>query len=343
MIHFTADRLTAIVTQVFTGAGASPETAAEVATSLVENNLVGHDSHGVLRVGYYVDWIRQGRVNPRGEITVVRQSASTALLDGGWNFGQVVAHRAMDLAISKAREHDTAVVAMRSVGHTGRLGEYALQAAAAGMVGMVFSTGSGKGFVAPYLGTGRLLNTNPIAWAIPALSHEPVFMDFATSMVAQGKIQAAVDKGSSIPDGWMLDAAGNPTTDPTEQSRGGMLLPFGKHKGYCMSFLIEILSGGLTGTSCGVLPAYQPDYATVMMAVNIAAFQPLEEFRQLVDDMVAAAKAVRKAPGVSEILVPGEPEWRSREVRLREGIDIPDASWQRIVKAGAECGVTVTP
>ena len=174
------------------------------------------------------------------------------------------------------------------------------------------------------------------------MSHPPVFLDFATTVVAQGKIQAAIDKGSSIPEGWMLDASGSPTTDPTEQRRGGVMLTFGKHKGYCLSFLVEILSGGLTGASCGPLPAYRPDYATVMMAVNIAAFQPLDEFRQLVDEMIAATKASARAPGVEEILVPGEPEWRRREVRLRLGVDIPEPAWQRIVEAGAKCGVVVT-
>jgi LDH2 family malate/lactate/ureidoglycolate dehydrogenase len=187
-----------------------------------------------------------------------------------------------------------------------------------------------------------LLNTNPIAWAVPALNHPPVFLDYATSMVAQGKIQAAVDKGVSIPNDWLMDANGNPTTDPTEQSRGGVMLPFGRHKGYCLSFLVELVSGGLTGTLSGALPGYRPDYATVMMAVNIAAFQPLDEFRQFVEQMIATTKSGRKAPGVEEILVPGEPEWRSRELRLRTGIEVPDPAWQRIVAAGAKCGVVVT-
>ena len=343
MIHITAERLRTVVREVFVGAGVPADNAQRVAESLVENNLAGHDSHGVLRVGYYIDAILSGRVNPHGELAIVRQSATTALLDGGCNLGQVTARRAMELAIGKARVHDMGMVAVRNCGHIGRLGEYAVQAAQAGFMGLVFSSGSAKGGIAaPYLGIGRLLNTNPIAWAVPALSHPPVFLDFATTVVAQGKIQAAIDKGSSIPEGWMLDASGSPTTDPTEQRRGGVMLTFGKHKGYCLSFLVEILSGGLTGASCGPLPAYRPDYATAMMAVNIAAFQPLDEFCQLVDDMIAATKASARAPGVEEILVPGEPEWRSREIRLRQGIDIPDPAWQRIVESGARCGVIVT-
>ncbi|HHX45241.1 MAG TPA: Ldh family oxidoreductase [Chloroflexi bacterium] len=343
MIEIAPERLRDAVRDVFVAAGTPEDGACQVATSLVENNLMGHDSHGVLRVGWYVDAILTGRVNPKAAIRIERESATTALVDGGSNFGQLVARQAMDIAISKAREHDLGLVATHHCGHTGRMGEYSVQAAEQGFVGMVFGSGSAPGgIVAPYLGTGRLLNTNPTSWAVPAATHPPVFLDFATSVVAQGKIQAAIDKGVSIPEDWLLNAEGKPTTDPNDQRNGGVLLPFGRHKGYCLSFLIEILCGGLSGAVCGPLAAYCPDYATLFLAINIEAFQPLDEFRQMVDDMVAAAKAVRKAEGVDEILVPGEPEWRTREQRLRDGLQLPDATWERIVESGAKCGLTVT-
>ena len=344
MVHITSERLCAVVAEVFVAAGSPEDAAREVASSLVEANLMGHDSHGVMRAGFYVDAILDGRLDPRGKLTVVRESATTALLDGGRNFGPVTARRAMDCAITKARTHDLGMVAVRNCGHTGRLGQYAVQAARQGFMGMVFSIGSVKGgTVAPYLGTGRTLNTNPIAWAVPAATHAPVFLDYATSVVAQGKIQDAVDKGARIPQGWLLDAQGNPTTDPSEQMRGGVMLPFGGHKGYCLSFLIEVLSGGLTGVGCSALPNFVPDFPTVMLAMNIAAFQPLDEFRRMVDELISVTKAGRKTPGVEEILVPGEPEWRRRQARLHEGLDIPKATWQRIVEAGAKCGLAVSP
>jgi len=343
MIHITHERLSTLVTEVFVGAGAPPPIAQQVAESLVRSNLMGHDSHGVLRVGYYVSMMERGALDPRGEISAVRESATTALLDGGHNFGQVVMRQATQRAMSKATAHDLGMVAVFNSGHTGRLGEWVVQAAERGFMGLIFGTAGGKGgCVAPYLGTSRMFNTNPIAWAVPALKHPPVFFDFATSVCAQGKIMAAIDKGTPIPEGWLLDADGNPTTDPKQQRQGGVMLPFGKHKGYGLSFLIELLGGGLTGTSCAPLPAFSPRSATVMMVVNIAAFQPLAEFRQLTDDLIGATKKARKAPGVKEILVPGEPEWRTYETRLNEGIDLPDASWQRIVEVGARHGVTVT-
>jgi len=344
MIDISPDRLRSVVSDVFTAAGAPEATAQRVATSLVDNNLMGHDSHGVLRVGFYVDSILDGRLDPRGEITVERQSATTALVDGGNGFGQIVARQGMDLALSKAAEHDLGLVAVHHCGHTGRMGEYAVQAAERGFIGMVFGSGSAKGgIVAPYLGTSRALNTNPIAWGVPAGEHPPVFLDFATSMVAQGKIQAAMDKGVPIPEDWLLDATGQPTTDPSEQRRGGVMMPFGRHKGYCLSFLVEILAGGLSGASCGALEAYCPDYATLFMAINIAAFQPLDEFRRMVDDQIVAVKAARKADGVDEILVPGEPEWRTKEQRMREGLHLPQATWDRIVESGQKCGLEVAP
>lgn len=343
MIHIAADRLCTTVQDVFEGAGAPRSVAQQVARSLVESNLMGHDSHGVLRISYYVRGLMNGRTNPHAKVTVVHESAITALLDGGGIFGQVGLHQAMERAMDKAQHHDIGLVAIYNTHHTGRMGEYVVQAAKAGFMGMVFCRGPVRGgLVAPYLGTSRALNTNPIAWGVPAAKHPPVFLDFATSVSAQGKIEAAIDKGAPIPEGWLLDAQGNPTTDPHEQRSGGALLPFGAHKGYGLSVLIELVAGGLTGTSCSLLPDFASGYATLVLALKIAAFQPLEQFCQMVDEFIEAIKAGRKAPGVEEILVPGEPEWRTRELRLRDGLDLPDATWERIVEAGARCGVEVT-
>ncbi|MCD6519300.1 MAG: Ldh family oxidoreductase [Anaerolineae bacterium] len=326
-----ADQLRSLVQQIFERAGVPTQTAQQVAFSLVESNLVGHDSHGVLRVSFYLEMLREGRVNPHGEFSILHESATTALIDGGRNFGQVVARKAMDYAMQKAKQHDIGMVVIRNCGHTGRLGEYVVQAAEKGFIGMVFGSGSRPGgSVAPYLGTSPVFNTNPIAWGIPAAQHPPVFLDFATSACAWGKIQLAIDKGIPIPEGWLLDADGNPTTDPTAHQRGGVLLPFDKHKGYCFSFLIEALAGGLSGVGIAASPKYQRDFVLVMTAIHIAAFQPLEQFCQTVDELIAAVKAARKAPGVKEILVPGEPEWFTREERLRQGIELPEVTWEQL-------------
>ncbi len=343
MVHLSHERLTDIVTQVFEGAGAPPASARKVAGSLVLASLVGADSHGIRAVPGYVEALEKGEVDPRGTITVVRESATTALLDGGRNLGIVVMHEALELAMKKARAHDLGMVTVRNAGHTGRLGEYVVRAAENGFMGLVFGTGAQPGgTVAPYLGASPRFNSNPIAWGVPTAGYPAVFIDYATSAAAVAKFLVAADKGQPVPEGWLLGPDGNPSTDPKDWQRGA-LLPFGGHKGYGLMFLIELLSGGLSGMSCAPLPDYQVGFSAVLMAVNIAAFQPLEEFRQRAERLVAATKEARKAPGVQEILVPGEPEWHTLEKRRREGLDVMDVVWERIVDAGARHGVTVTP
>ena len=343
MVHVTGERLRAVVEEVLAAAGAPAASAQQVARSLVLSSLVGHDSHGVRAVPGYVESLENGAIHPRGEITIVRERATTALLDAGLNLGIVAMHRATDLAMEKARAHDLGMVAVRNSTHTGRMGEYVVRAAENGFMGLVFGTGAlPGGTVAPYLGISPRFNSNPIAWGVPAGSHRPVFFDFATSAAAVAKLMLAQDKGQPVPAGWLVDGSGKPTTDPGDWQRGGALLPFGGHKGYGFLFLIELLAGGLSGMSCAPLADYQPDFSAVVMAVNIDAFQPLAQFRDMADRLVDATKEARKAPGVDEILVPGEMEWKTLEKRNRDGLDLPDIYWQRIVDAGARHGVTVT-
>jgi LDH2 family malate/lactate/ureidoglycolate dehydrogenase len=344
MIHITGGRLRHVVAEVFEAAGAPRPAARQVAESLVLASLVGHDSHGARAVSGYVEALENGTVNPHGEMKIARETATTATLDAGLNLGIVAMHTATGIAMAKARDHDLGMVVVRNSGHTGRMGEYVVRAAQDGFMGLVFGTGAMPGgTVAPYLGTSPRFNSNPIAWGVPAGTHQPVFFDFATSAAAVAKLMIAQDKGQQVPAGWLVGPDGNPSTDPHDWQRGGALLPFGGHKGYGFVFLIELLSGGLSGMSCAPLSDYQPNFSAVVMAVNIDAFQPLEQFREMADRLVAAAKEARKAPGVEEILVPGEMEWKTLAVRTREGLDVPEVTWQRIVDAGARHGVTVTP
>ncbi|MCE5258755.1 MAG: Ldh family oxidoreductase [Chloroflexi bacterium] len=342
MLRFTPERLCTVTSRVLKAAGARASSAECVAASLVENNLMGHESHGVLRISQYTNEIANGIIDPAGIIRTLRESATTALLDGGRNFGQIVAHQAMEMAIERARRHDLGLVAIRNCSHTGRLGEYACQAAREGLIGLVFSAGSSPGgIVAPYGATSRALNTNPMSWAVPTAKCPILFLDMATSMVAQGKIVAAIDNQRQIPPGWLLNAAGEPTTNPLDQREGGALVPFGLHKGSGLSVMIDLVAGGLTGRGPAILPEFQRDYPTVVAALNIEAFQPLDEFRETADKYIAALKQARKAPGVEEIFVPGEIEWRTRQDRLQHGIEIPEATWERIVSAGAKLGLDI--
>jgi uncharacterized oxidoreductase len=349
MIIISAPDLRDRVFDIFCAADSPEDVSRQVAHSLVESNLAGHDSHGVIRVPAYVEAIRAGSLNPKGEIRVVKESASTALLDCGFNFGQVAATRGMSMAIAKARQCDIAMVVLQHCGHTGRLGEYVVIAAEQGLMGIILCHGSRPGgLVAPFGGVARALGANPIAWGIPgglggdgaaASNGRPIFLDYATSVCAQGKIQVAADKGEEIPAGWLLDKDGRPTRNPRDQFEGGVMLPFGAHKGYALGVIIELLGGGLSGVGVPLQPGYTWDQGTVLMAVNIEVFQPLDEFRRMVADFAARLKATRRAPDCEEILLPGEPEWRCKAERERAGIPLPEKTWSRIRETAESLGL----
>lgn len=340
MILQSAAALHSDVTQIFSALGASPAVAERVATGLVESNLVGHDSHGVQRVPEYVERAQAGKLKLDGKIEVVRETRATALADCHWNLGQVAAMQGMDLAMTKARATGIGMVVLRHCDHTGRVGEYAAHAARQEMIGQVICNGSlPGGIVAPFGGSKPALGANPIAWAIPNGSGDPIFLDFATSIVAHGKLQVAADKGEQVPAGWILDKHGQPTRDPNEMFDGGAILPFGEHKGYGLSVMIELISGGLSGIGFPLLPNYEWDQGTVLTAIDIAAFQPLHEFTENVSAFTKALKATPLAAGVSEILLPGELEWRTRAQRLRDGIALPETTWERITHAATLVGV----
>lgn len=342
MVIIPAAHLRTQVERIFLGLGASESVAHRLADSLVESNLVGHDSHGVLRVPEYVERIRVGALRLDGAIEVVRETAATALIDCGWNLGQVALPQGMELAIHKARSAGIGMVVLGHCDHTGRVGEYVVSAAQAGMIGQLTCNGSlPGGIVAPYGGARRALGANPIAWALPAADRPPIFFDFATSIVAHGKLQVAADRGEQVPEGWILDKHGNPTSDPQAQFDDGAILPFGGHKGYALSVMIELLSGGLSGAGFPLLPGYRWDQGTTLIAIDISAFQPLEEFKQQAAEFALHLKAVPRAAGVDEILLPGEIEWRTRAVREQEGIPLPEVTWARIRAAGVEAGVVV--
>jgi LDH2 family malate/lactate/ureidoglycolate dehydrogenase len=341
----SAPELRTRVHGIFSALGASEAVSAQVAWSLVESNLAGHDSHGVIRVPWYVRAAQEGSYHPNAEIQIVRESASTALLDCGYTYGQVSATRGMELAIEKARQHDIGMVVLKHTGHIGRLGEYVVTAARAGMMGTIYSNGSRvNGLVAPYGGIARALGANPIAWGIPGaggddpIASQPVFLDYATSACAQGKIAVARDEGKSLPEGWLLDVEGQPSTDPNDQFAGGAMLPFGKHKGYCMATLIELACAGIAGCDFPLMDNYQYDQGTIMYVVNISAFQPLKEFRAKVAEFRTKVKQTPRAPDCDEILVPGEPEWRSKVARERDGIPLAERTWESIGEAAASVG-----
>ncbi len=337
MPTFSASHLIAIGCRLLEAAGVPAETARLVSRSLVEGNLTGHDSHGVIRLAQYVRAIERGQINPHAELEIVRETPTTALVDAHWAFGQVAARRSMEIAIAKAHRYAVAAVGLRNSAHIGRLADYVLMAVEHGMIG--FMTCNSSLLTAPYGGVDRVFGTNPFAYAFPR-SGTPFLADFATSIVAEGKLRVAAAKGVPIPEGWILDKERKPTTNPADFYDGGVLLPLGGHKGYGLLMVADLLGGALTGHGCTVLPEHTTGNGVFMMAIDIAAFCPVEELTATVDRLAAAIKAGRTAPGFDEILIPGEPEARAKAQRERAGIPLPDAVWQEMVAVAGQYGLS---
>jgi uncharacterized oxidoreductase len=334
---FTVAQLRAISTRLLEAAGVDPDTAGQVVASLIEGNLTGHDSHGVIRLTQYIRGMERGHIDARARLEVLRETSTTALIDAHWAFGQIAARRAMEVAIEKARQYSLGAVGLRNSGHIGRLGEYALMAVEHGMIGFV--TCNSSQLTAPYGGVDRVFGTNPFAFAFPR-SGTPFLMDFATSVTAEGKLRVAMSKGAAIPEGQILDRDRNPSTNPADFYDGGVILPLGGHKGYGFLMVADLLGGALTGHGCTSLPEHSTGNGVFLMAIDIAAFCPVEELTDTVDRLSAYIKASRKAPGFDEILIPGEPEHRARVQRERDGIYLPDATWQDMVEVAGQYGVS---
>jgi LDH2 family malate/lactate/ureidoglycolate dehydrogenase len=340
MPTFTANQLRRVGQAIFEASGAPPGAAQRVSDSLVASNLMGHDSHGVIRIPSYLSKIEDGGIVPQAQPELVRETATTALLDGHWAFGQVVAARGMEIAIAKAKEQNMAAVGMSRCPHIGRVGEYPAMAARHGLVGItVCNSGPPGGNVAPFGGRKPFFSTNPLALAVPAGERPPLLLDFATAMVAEGKVRVSRNRGKQIPEGWVIDSEGHSTTNPQDLYDGGALLPFGSHKGYGLGLFIDILGGVLTGAGCTSMPDYDGGNGTFMMAIDIENFRPLADFEAYMDQLFGAIKEVPRAQDVEEIFIPGEIEYRTRAQREQEGIFVEQVTWSQIAEAGERVGV----
>jgi LDH2 family malate/lactate/ureidoglycolate dehydrogenase len=337
--RFQPAYLHSLARRLFTAAGTPRPIADAVAEILVNANLAGHDSHGVLRVPAYLHAIERGGLHPAAEPEVVRETAATLLIDGGSGFGHYTARQAMARAIEKAKRSDLCAVSFTRTGHIGRLGEYAEQAARAGCIGIVTAGGGREGdATVPFGGARGALGTNPIAVGAPAGDGAPFLIDFATSMIAEGKIQVARSQEADLPPGCIVDREGSPSTRPADFYDGGFLLPFGGHKGYALSLFTCLLSG-LAGRFD---PEHGALWGTYMQVLNVSAFTPLEEYQQGVRSFLDRVRATPPAPGFSEVLVPGDLEHRTRAQRLAEGIELPDTIWGQITEWAEKLGVSLS-
>lgn len=352
MIVLQAHQLKQMTYSIFMAAGASQPNAERVAEALVDANLAGHDSHGVARIPQYLQAIAAGQLDPAARPAVLKETDCSLLMDGKWSFGQVGAQMCMQEAIRRAKEHGMAITALIRAYHIGRLGEYSEMAHDAGMIAFVTAGGFGggkpmtAGGMAPYGGARPVLGTNPLSFGFPAGSQPPVMADFATSTVAMGKVNLARAKGEALPPNCILDRHGRPTTDPNDFYDGGVLLPFGGHKGYGLAVVVELLSQALTGSdTCGDAKDSGGIYmlaGNVFLVLEPGLFRPKEEYAAAADSIIQKIKAVPPAAGFSEVLLPGEPEQRSKARRRQEGVGVADGTWKALEEQAAKLNLNLT-
>lgn len=311
---------------------------------LVTSSLMGHDSHGAIRIPEYLGFIADGSIVVAAPITVERTGLTTAIVDCGRGLGAVGADRAIREGIEIARKHGTACVITRRCNHVGRLGAYVQLAAGEGMIALATCNSPVHGHdVLPWGGREGRLGTNPIAYGIPT-GGLPIVADFSTSIAPEGKIRVCRNEGKAVPDGWIVDAGGNATNDPSAfygPPRGG-ILPLGGpagHKGFALGLLVEILGSALAGIATQDPTAF--GNGVCFITLDPARFCPLDQFRRLMDQTVAYVKSSRPAPGCDEVLVPGEIEFRTMARRQQQGIPVDAATIDALRGHGARLGVDV--
>jgi len=326
--------------KVFLHFGLSEEDAWQAADVLSKSDVRGIDSHGVARLRTYVDMLLAGRINPTPTVRIVREKKSIATVDGDGGLGLVVGPKANRIAMDKASEFGSGWVSVCNTNHYGIASYYSLQALERDMIG--WSMTNSSRIVVPLWGAERRLGTNPISIAFPGYKNPPIVIDLATSVVAFGKIEIAMRQGKPVPEGWMIDSQGNPTTMPNDVYEGG-LLPLGStrelggHKGYALSAMVDILCCVLSGANWG---PFAPPFATFEKppeqsvgkgighffgAMEIDGFEDVEVFKKRIDHWIEVFRATKPTPGHEAVLIPGDPEREAEAVRTKEGVPLIQA------------------
>jgi LDH2 family malate/lactate/ureidoglycolate dehydrogenase len=349
--------------EVFIKLGMPPQDAETEASVLIWANLRGVDSHGVLLIPVYVEWVDKEVMNPKPNIRVIKETPATIFIEADRAFGPVVTVFAVKKSLEKARQAGICWTAIRNTTHQGAMGYYALMAAEQGMAGITFVCNPPN--MAPFGAKTRGIHNSPIAISVPAKRHHPLILDMATSVVAAGKINLALDKGVPIPQGWAIDEDGNPTTDPRKAS---ILLPFGGAKGSGLSMMFECLSSVMMSNpllepsllgreetpvkakevkAIGERPGHYLKVRhiqnSVFAAIDISQFTDVEGYKEHIDNLIDGIKALPTADGVNEIFVPGEPEDRTREERSRLGVPLPEGTVRNLRKVAERFGIKLPP
>jgi hydroxycarboxylate dehydrogenase B len=350
----TVDPLHRLVRDIFLAERCSERESSRIATYLVRANLTGHDSHGVIRAARYVSLLRDGLLVRDQKFAIVTENESFAVVDGGYGFGQTIAPQAVELGTAKACKAGVSVIALRNSGHVGRVGEWAEMAAEANLCSIHFVNVAGSQLVAPYGGVERRFSTAPFAAGFPVKDGQPVILDFATSLVAEGKVLSAASGGKPIPDNSLIAPDGRLSGDPSvlygplhlSPSRSakngtGAIRAFGDHKGSGLAFMCELLAGALTGSGCAG-PKNRP-FANGMLSIYIAPahFGSMDEFYAETRTFIGYVRSCRPDTPDGEILLPGDVERRTTLERSLRGISLPEETWQRLCSLAEDAGLAV--
>jgi len=338
---FQEKNLVRAIDAIALAGGSEPDEARLVAENLVTANLTGHDSHGIGMMPRYVEALLEGGLHPNRQVEVKFDAGALLTLDGCAGYGQSIGLQATQMAIARAREHGTAIVALGNSHHLGRIGHWAEMALAQGLVSLHFVNVQSFARVAPFAGADRRFGTNPVCIGIPLPGEPPFLLDMATSAVAQGKLRVAHNKRAKIPPGWLIDDQGNPTDDP----RWGVVAPlgamacFGEHKGYGLAVACELLGGALTGG--GVTDYDNKTQRRVLngmisIVIDPARLGTQQAFAKDAKSFLAWLRASRAAPGHDRVRIAGEPEREYRAKREREGVPVDEETWKEIRAAAAK-------
>ncbi len=336
------DALLDFATKVYASAGMPQEDAHLAADTLVQADLWGHQSHGVMRLSWYMARLRSGVAKPVAEPEYVVDAGAVAVIDGHDGMGQVLTMRATEDVIRRAKAHGIGAVALRHSNHFGTAMYYTLRAPEAGCI-MLLSTNASPA-MAPWGGREKLVGNNPWSWAAPAGRFAPVVLDIANTAVARGKVYLARQRGETIPPTWALTAEGEPTTDPVA-ALSGLIQPMAGHKGYAISVLMDVLSGVLTGSGIGpeVAGPYQAERRSMaghmLIALNIEVFQPLAAFNARMEEMIEGLHGAKLAKGAEKIFYPGEMEAGNNARFREEGLTLPADTLADLEKLAAETGI----
>lgn len=322
--------------------------AATIAELMTRADVQGSDGHGVFRLPQYIRRIKGGAVNVHPDIHIVREAAGMALVDGDNGMGHLVMRFAAEKAIEKAKQAGVAWVGVKWSNHAGPASLYAGMPPEHGMIGLYLAVGNAN-HLPPWGGIEMLLSTNPIAVALPAGEEPALVLDMATTVAAYGKVKTKAQRGEMMPEGWMIDREGRPLTDP-KRSNEGFLLPIGGYKGYGLALIFGLLAGTLNGAAMGRdVVDFNADDTTptntghVIVAIDVAAFQPLAAFKESVDRLVRDIRASKRLPGVDRIRLPGESSHAARADRTRNGIPLPAALAASLARLAEDLGVAPLP